>query len=185
MKALLTRLRHVWRNANNRVRQGTPRERLLVAALALVGVLLVFSADVRLLRSGVAAWRDVSARTAKAEMLRANAPAIDLMLAEKSRQLTGRNRSAAEVLAAVDTLARECGLNAEAATPRTEKPGRLILHRVKLNLRAPSLRQLMDFDDRLHQRGDGIAVERVLLENRGDSTELAATYDLVACQPSE
>lgn len=174
-----------WRALTDRVRRGTPRERILVTALGFVGVLILLSAGLRLLRSGIDGWRATSVHMAKAEMIRVNAPLIDQALTERTRTLTGRRMSAAELLAAVENTARESGLAAEASTPRTERAGRLTLHRMRLTLQAPGVRQLMEFDDRLRLRGDGLAVERVTLESRNTGAEIAATYELVACQPSE
>lgn len=174
-----------WRELTGRVRRGTPRERVLLTALGVVGVLILLSVDLRLLRASVDGWRATSVRVAKADMIRANAPLIDRSLAERTHALTGRRLTAAELLAAVENTARESGLTADASTPRSERAGRLTLHRMRLTLQSPGVRQLMEFDDRLRLRGDGLAVERVTLESRNTGGEIAATYELVACQPSE
>ena len=109
---------------------------------------------------------------------------MDKALAEKSAKLAGRRMSASDLLAAVDTLARESGLNADSTTPRSDHSGGLTLLRAKVSLRAPSLQKLMDFDDRLRLRGDGLVVERVTIDAR-DNGELSAVYELLSCQPSE
>lgn len=185
MKPLIITMKTRWDAVRDRVRRGTPRERVLLAALGLVGVLIALSVGMRLLRTAVSAWRACESRTIKADAVLAAAPLVERELAEKTGRLTVRRLTATELLATVEMIAREGGLAADAGTPRSEKAGRLLLHRVRLTLQAPGVRELMDFDDRLRRRGDGISVERVLLETRNTGGELSATYELIACQPSE
>lgn len=167
-----------------RVRSATPRERTLLAALSAVGVLLLLSLGLRWTRTGVEERRALLVRTEEADRLLQNDPAVSGALDAKIADMAGKNRSAADILAAVDTLARESGLNAEVANPRSDRSGKLTLHRVKLTLRAPTLQKLMDFDDRLRLQGDGLVVERVTVESRSNGIELNAIYEIAACQPA-
>ena len=61
--------------------------------------------------------------------------------------------------------------------------GKHTLHRIRLSLRADSLRKITDFDARL--RTTPIGVESLDIEARSDAGELSATYDLVSCQLPE
>lgn len=168
-----------------RLHAATPRERMMLAALCTVGVLILLSGGVRLLRAGLADYRDATAKLEKARLFVEGAPDIDAALAAKFARLAGKRLSASDLLAAVDTISRESGLNADASTPRTERSGGLTVLRLKVNLRAPTARKLMDFDDRLRLKGDGLLIERVNIDARSDSGELAATYEIATCQPSE
>jgi hypothetical protein len=178
------RLRSGFGDIALRVRTATPRERLMLAALGFVGMLIMLSAGIRLTRTSLAAWRETKAAVAHAEVLLAAAPAVDAALTAKSARLAGKNISPSDLLAAVDTLARELGLNVDAGAPRAEKTGKLVVHRFRVGLRAPDIRKLMDFDDRLRLNDKGIIVERVTVEARAES-ELSAAYELAACQPAE
>lgn len=173
------------RAARARVRSATPRERLMLAALSTVGVLILLSVGLRCIRSSTTHWREVTARGEKADGLLKLAPQIDAALAGRSAKLAGKRFSANDFLAAVDTLARESGLNADASTPRSTPTGGLTVHRLRLSLRAPSLQKLMEFDDRLRLRGEGVSVERVTVESRSGNGELGAVYELAACQTAE
>lgn len=173
------------RAVRDRVRSATPRERLMLAALSTVGVLILLSVGLRCIRSAVTHSREVSTRVEKADKLMELAPRIDAALAGRSAKLAGKRFSATDFLAAVDTLARESGLNADASTPRSTRTGGLTVHRLRLSLRAPSLQKLMEFDDRLRLRGDGVSVERVTIESRSNTGELGAVYELAACQTGE
>ncbi len=170
------------RAARDRVRSATPRERVMLAALSTVGVLILLSVGIRLLRTAVTHSREVSSRVEKAGKLMEFAPGIDAALAARSAKLAGKRSSATDFLAAVDTLARESGLTAEAGTPRSVRTGGLTVHRLRLSLRAASLQKLMEFDDRLRLHGDGVAVERVIVESRSGNGELSAVYELATCQ---
>lgn len=167
-----------------RIRTATPRERTLLAALAGVGVLILLSLGLRWTREGLGQRRALMVRVDEADRLGVAAPAVASAIDSKTAALAPRKRSASELVAAVETLARESGLNAELATPRADRAGRLTLHRLKLNLRAPSLEKLMEFDDRLRLRGDGLVVERVTLESRSSAGEISAAYEIASCQPA-
>ena len=168
-----------------RIHTATPRERLMLAALSCVFLLIVISVGLKKCRTENKERKNLAQIGEGNQIALELAPATDAALKAKSEKLRGKRLSATDFLAAVDTLARESGLNAETSTPRTEKSRGLTIHRMKVNLRAASLRKLMDFDDRLRLKGDGYVVERVEINARSDSGELAATYELATCQPSE
>ena len=167
-----------------RIRTATPRERLMLAALGMLGVLILLSVGIRLVRTSVVSWREARESAEHADILRAGAPAVDAALAAKTARLAGKSVSASDLLDAVDSLARELGLKLDAGSPRAEKAGKLVVHRFRASLRAPSVQKLMEFDDRIRLNDRGIVVERIAVESRFES-ELSATYELAACQPSE
>ena len=176
-------LRSVFGRLGARVRVATPRERLMLAALAAVGITLMFSVGLRLTRDNLVRWRELSARRERTELILTQAPDIDRLLAEKASSLAARRRTPAELLAELETLAREASLTASASTPVSKTSGKLTLHRIRLSLRADSLRKITDFDARL--RTTPIGVESLDIEARSDAGELSATYDLVSCQLPE
>ncbi len=185
MKRLPAPLTRLTGSLSGRIRSATPRERTLLAALSAVAVLLLLSAGIRLTRSELALRRELAERVESGERILASASATEPALNEKTARLAAKRRTASDMLAAIDSLARESGLNAEAANPRPERAGKLTIHRVRLSLRAPSLQKLMDFDDRLRLRGDGLVVERVTVESRTNGVELSAVYEIASCQASE
>lgn len=168
-----------------RLHAATPRERMMLAALVTAALLIILSGGLKWLRRELAERATLKGVEESGRIALEGAPATDAALKAKADKLKGRRISANEFFAAVDALARESGLNADAATPRTERSGGLTIHRMKVTLRAPSLRKLMDFDDRLRLKGDGYVVERVTIDARASSGELAAAYELATCQPSE
>ena len=119
--------------ALDRVRRATPRERLMLAGLAVVGALILVSSrhPVFERQASPTTWREVTpaARDRSAPPFSSrNAPQVGKALAEKSAKLAGRRMSASDLLAAVDTLARESGLNADSTTPRSDHSGGLTFH---------------------------------------------------------
>lgn len=178
------RLRRNFGSLGERVRTATPRERLMLSALALVGTLILLSVGLRLTRTAVTKRNEVNLAGLRAAALLDGAPAIEKALADKAAKLAGKRIAPAELLAVVDNIAREGGLNFDAGAPRAEKTGKLTVYRFRVNLRAPSLQKLMEFDDSLRMNADGLIVERVSVDSRNDA-ELAATYELAACQPAE
>lgn len=168
-----------------RVRSATPRERMMLAALATAFTLIVLSAGIKWLKLGLAERRALQGAEEAAHITLDNAPFVDAALKAKSEKLAGKRLSASDFFAAVEALARESGLTAEASTPKTDKSGGLTVFRMKVNVRAGSARKLMDFDDRLRLKGESYVVERVTIDSRPSSGELSAAYELATCQPSE
>lgn len=177
------RAREALSRLRTRVREATSRERLMLAGLSAVGAGLLLSLGIRLTRDAIAEHREISARRARADILLANAPDVEKTLVAKSESIAVPRTGAAEVLAALETLARECAVTTVAGSPETKPAGKLLLHRVSLSVRADSLRKLMDFDTRLH--ASRLAVERLDIIASDDSGNLSATYGLVSCQLSE
>lgn len=168
-----------------RLHGATPRERMMLAGLLTVVLLLLLSGATKWLKFARGEGGMLTAAEESGRLTLERAPAVDAALKAKADKFQGKRISASNFFEAVDGFARESGLNADMSTPRADKSGGLTIYRMKVNLRAPSLRKLMDFDDRLRLKGQGYVVERVTVDARASTGELSAAYELATCQPSE
>lgn len=175
-------LRRPLARLNERVRRATPRERTLLAGVALMGTLLLLSGGTRWLRAELTRKAELAVRVAQNESLQAQAPLIEAAVEAKRAKLSGKRVSGTEFLATIDTHARECMLNADTATPRTDTVKGITLHHARMTIRGAPIARVMEFDDRIRLRATGLAIERVVLDARSPG-ELTAAYDIAACQP--
>ena len=174
-----------WRSLAGRIHDASPRERMMLALLGVVFSLILLSAGIKLLRVELDRHRTLALSEEKTERLLRVAPDVDDSISERSARLGRKRFTSSEFFAAVDNLVRESGLASDASSPRSQKLGDLTLHRMRLTLRGATLEKLMDFDDRLYRRGEGIVVEGVTLESRSSRGEIGAVYELVVCQPEQ
>lgn len=177
-------LRGVAETLRRRHGEATPRERMLLAGLAVVGSLLLLSAGTRCLMGALRELRMTGAIREKRESLLAGAASVD---ADLQRVIAGpgARRTGADLLAALDAGARACGLVAESGTPVVERHGRTEIHKVRLLLRSAPMEKLLTFDERLREAGAGLCLDRVLLESREAEAGLSATYEITLCRIAE
>lgn len=173
-----------WRSLAGRVHDASPRERVMLVLLGAMAVLIVLALGVKLLRIEVDRHRTLTLSEEKTARVLEMAPTIDASIEERSGRLGRKRFSTTDFFAAVDTLARESGLTSDASSPRSQTTAGLTIHRMRLTLRGATLEKLMDFDDRLRLRGDGIVIESVALESRSRG-EIGAVYELAVCQPGK
>ena len=177
-------LRRLVAQGRRRHAEATPRERTMLAGLAVVGALLSLSLGLRCLSAAVRERRTTALAWERREVLLACAAPVDEALRRMAAG-AGARRTGADLLASLDAHARACGLIAEAGNPSVQKHGRTEVHKVRFVLRAAPMEKLLMFDERLREAGSGVCLDRFALESRDTDGGLTATYEITLCRIAE
>lgn len=162
----------------------SPRERVLLAALVLVGSMIWLSSLWRNWESVSVQYRKVKLELDRQSVWLENADRFEHDLEDSLAQLDpDRTYNDAELIALIDSLAREHKVSHDLGAPTTIEGEAFLRHTLKVSIKNAPLPTLIAFERNLSSRYPYATVEDFSISaNKADPRLLNARLTISACQ---
>ncbi|AHF93049.1 general secretion pathway protein M [Opitutaceae bacterium TAV5] len=141
------------------------REKLLVLALIVIAALIWLSGATKRARLQYQSWRSAGADLATQQVLLDNRLAIESAAATAVSNLDAdRTYNATKLVAEIQVLAGNAGLQVNSDSPTTQRTNQFAFHSVRITSRRADMSAVIRFYAELAQRAPYLALEQLTLQ---------------------
>ena len=158
------------------------RERILLTLLLGALLLVWFAWIIRTLRTEIPAYRSSRATLNRQSQILQEKPLVDAQLEQALATVDGaRTYSASQLVAKLDSLRREIGLNVDLSSAVAEEAGIYTSYNVRLRVENGNLEDLIRFNEAVQKENPYIVITQFQFNaNRRDPREIDATFDIAS-----